>query len=431
MKRFGLALSLVALGATACASSGDVAPVEATGTTSAALGTLTSVSSFGSNPGALTMYKYVPQGVPSNAPLVVALHGCVQGAADFAKSGLNELADILKFYVLYPEQTLSNNPARCFNWAGEYGDATNLQRGKGENQSIKEMIDKMKADHSIDPGRVFLVGFSAGGAEAALMLATWPDLFAAAGIAAGVPYNCTTVYAEVSSCMKPGKDKTPQQWGDLARAGDPNFTGPWPRVSLWQGTADSIVGTANLGELVEQWTNVHGLTTTPSATSTVDGQQRQEFKNASGVTLVERWDIQGMDHGMPIDPANGCGTAGQYLLDKKICAARHMLEFFGIAATGPDGGVVPADGGGPKPDAGSSGGPKPSGTGSSDNGSGGSGNGNNPGPAPAGKAPGGSEGSSSVCTCRAAGAAPSPLGFLAAAAFVGLAALRRRSRGDA
>ena len=66
---------------------------------------LTQVTSFGSNPGGLRMWKYVPSGMPPNAPLVLALHACSQQAADYVKAGWNELADKYKFYVVYPEQT--------------------------------------------------------------------------------------------------------------------------------------------------------------------------------------------------------------------------------------------------------------------------------------------------------------------------------------
>src|SRR5690348_11055362 len=83
---------------------------------------LTEVSSFGSNPGGLKMYKYVPAGVGAHAPLVLVLHGCVQSAADYEKAGWNALADKYKFLLVYGEQQTNNNSMRCFNWAGEYGD---------------------------------------------------------------------------------------------------------------------------------------------------------------------------------------------------------------------------------------------------------------------------------------------------------------------
>ena len=84
----------------------------------AAAGSIVQVTSFGSNPGGLRMWKYVPPGMPAHAPLVLALHACSQQAADYVKAGWNELADQYQFYVVYPEQTTVNNGLTCFNWAG-------------------------------------------------------------------------------------------------------------------------------------------------------------------------------------------------------------------------------------------------------------------------------------------------------------------------
>src|SRR3954465_6290366 len=124
------------------------------------LAALVAVSSFGSNPGALDMYEYVPAGLPAGRPLVVVLHGCTQTAAAMVNAGWNTLADQYQFAVLYPEQTTANNPVRCFNWAGEYGDTANLVRGQGENASIAQMIDKDIAARGIDATQVYVVGFS-------------------------------------------------------------------------------------------------------------------------------------------------------------------------------------------------------------------------------------------------------------------------------
>jgi poly(hydroxyalkanoate) depolymerase family esterase len=110
------------------------------------------------------MYEYVPASLASGRPLVVVLHGCTQMAADMERAGWNVLADQHGFAVIYPEQQTANNSVRCFNWAGEYGDPANLVRGQGENASIISMIDNAIATHGSDPARVYIVGFSAGGA---------------------------------------------------------------------------------------------------------------------------------------------------------------------------------------------------------------------------------------------------------------------------
>src|SRR5690349_2289658 len=217
---------------------------------------LVQVPSFGSNPGALAMYEYVPEGMPEDAPLVVLLHGCSQQASGMNPSGFIELADEYKFYLVLPQQSSDNNPVSCFNWAGEYGDAANLERGKGENQSIVQMIDKMKAEHAIDDTRVYIAGFSAGGAFVSVMLATWPELFAGGAIMSGVPYRCATTVQGAYDCMAlgshPERKKSAADWGDLVRAAS-DHDGAFPPVILFQGTSDTTVHPDNLAELVEQW----------------------------------------------------------------------------------------------------------------------------------------------------------------------------------
>jgi poly(hydroxyalkanoate) depolymerase family esterase len=293
---------------------------------------LTAVGNFGSNPGNLSMYKYVPAGLASGAPLVVALHGCSQQASAYdAETGWVLLAERWRFALLLPEQATGNNSSRCFNWF-ENGDIT---RGQGEALSVMQMVDRMKADHGSDPGRIFVTGLSAGAAFTAVMLATYPEVFAGGAIVAGIPYRCGTGLTQAFSCMNPGSDFTPSNWGGKVRAAS-SHGGPWPRVSIWHGDADTTVRPANMNEAMEQWTDVHGIDQSADLQESQSGAIRRVYRNAQGADLVETWSIPGMGHGTPVDPGSGerqCGTAGAFILDVNICSSWYIGRFFGLDNT--------------------------------------------------------------------------------------------------
>lgn len=289
----------------------------------------TEVTGFGSNPGNLRMFKYVPASLPTSAPMVVALHGCAQSAASYdAESGWQRFADRFRFALLLPQQQSANNGSSCFNWF-ENGDTT---RGQGEALSIRQMVDRMIADHGIAPSRVYITGLSAGGAMTAAMLATYPDVFAGGAIVAGLPYRCAGGQSAAFSCMNPGTDLSPTQWGDRVRVAS-SWAGPWPIVSIWHGDADFTVRPVNQNELLEQWTDVHGIDRTADVSETIGGYPRRVYRDASGAVRVETWTITGMGHGTPVDPGNGetqCGTAGAYLLDVNLCSSYYIARFFGL-----------------------------------------------------------------------------------------------------
>lgn len=287
------------------------------------------VTGFGSNPGNLRMFKHVPSALPAGAPLVVALHGCAQSASSYDnETGWQLFADRFRFALLLPQQPSANNASSCFNWF-ENGDIT---RGQGEALSIKQMVDRMIADHGIAPSRVYITGLSAGGAMTAVMLATYPDVFAGGAIIAGIPHRCGVGQSAAFSCMNPGSNLTPAQWGDKVRAAS-SWTGPWPIVSIWHGDADYTVRPMNLTESMEQWTNVHGVDQTADVVDTIGGYPHRVYRDASGNARVETWSITGMGHGTPVDPGSGetqCGTAGAYILDVNLCSSYHIARFFGL-----------------------------------------------------------------------------------------------------
>ncbi|TDO35121.1 poly(hydroxyalkanoate) depolymerase family esterase [Kribbella sp. VKM Ac-2527] len=292
---------------------------------------LEEVTGFGTNPGNLRMFRYVPSGLAAGRPLVVALHGCTQSAAAFdAEPGWIEVAERMQFALLLPQQQSANNANSCFNWF----EPADTSRGSGEALSIKQMVDRMRSDQGSDAAKTFVTGLSAGGAMTAVMLATYPEVFAAGAVVAGLPYRCAGTVVQAFSCMSPGTNLTPQQWGDKVRAAS-SHTGPWPTISLWHGTADSTVAYSNLNELTEQWTNVHTTDQTADVSDTVNGYPRKGYRDSTGRLVVETYSITGMNHGQPINPGSGapyCGTPAPYILDVDICAAGHIAGFWGLEA---------------------------------------------------------------------------------------------------
>ncbi|MEU7838259.1 MULTISPECIES: PHB depolymerase family esterase [unclassified Nonomuraea] len=289
---------------------------------------LTKVTGFGSNPGALNMWVYRPDGLPAGSPAVVALHGCTQSAdAYYTNSGWRKFADLYGFALIFPEATTP--PSNCFQWFQE-GD---IGRGQGEALSIAQMVSYATSTYQLDPGRISITGLSAGGAMTAVMVAAYPELFDAASIVAGLPYRCSPP-ASTSTCMNGPVTKTPKDWGALVRGAYPGYTGPRPRVSIWHGQADYVVNKANGVELRDQFTDVLGLSQTPASTTSLPGGTTMETYGGGEVRFYR---IAGMGHGTPVDPggaAEQCGTAGAYFLDT-ICSAYYDTHFFGLDTGSP------------------------------------------------------------------------------------------------
>ena len=289
---------------------------------------LSDLGEFGSNPGQLRARTYTPENLSAGAPLVVVLHGCTQTAADYDHgSGWSSLADRCGFAVLFPEQQRSNNPNLCFNWFVP-GDS---RRDAGEPLSIKQMIDTFAASRAIDPKRIFVTGLSAGGAMTAIMLATYPEVFAGGAIIAGLPYGCANSIPEAFDRMK-GNGLAD---GDSRVRDASNHAGPWPIVSVWHGTADQTVHPANAEAILRQWRMVHGLEETPTRTELVDNYPRRVWCDANGRALIEMYSITGMLHGTPLATmgSDGCGAIGPHMLEANISSTRRIAEFWGLAVS--------------------------------------------------------------------------------------------------
>lgn len=287
------------------------------------------IERFGTNPGSLQMFTYIPRAIGRNPPLVVVLHGATQTAADYAHgSGWLTLAERYGFALLFPQQRRSNNALTCFHWYRP----RDTERGQGEARSIWQMVERVVADHNIDRGSLFVTGLSAGGAMTNVMLATYPEVFTAGAIIGGLPYAAASNLEEALRSMSPGTKRASGDWGDRVRAASTN-TGPWPRISIWHGDADTTVHFVNAGETLKQWVNVHGLPQQPTFSEQMTGCNREVWCNERGESQIERYGIPRMQHGTPLEPGNNgakCGTVGKYFLDVGISSSWLIAKFWGL-----------------------------------------------------------------------------------------------------
>jgi feruloyl esterase len=286
------------------------------------------VTAFGSNPGNLRMFVFAPSRERPTPALVVALHGCTQTAASYDYgAGWSKLADRHGFVVLAPQQQKPNNPNTCFTWF-QSGDTT---RGHGEAMSIRQMIDRAIVEYDIDPLRVYITGLSAGGAMASVMLAAYPEVFAAGGIVAGLPFGAADTLEQAFESMFKGPRLSGDEFAALVRRASAH-EGPWPRISVWHGAADQIVKPQNATAIVEQWRRLHALPVDATTVSKTPAYHHRRWTNARGETLIEDYLVIGMGHGVPLATggADAVGVPGPYFLETAISSTEHIAAFFGI-----------------------------------------------------------------------------------------------------
>jgi poly(hydroxyalkanoate) depolymerase family esterase len=268
-----------------------------------------------SNPAGSRTYKlFVPSGYQGQPlPLVVMLHGCTQSPDDFAAgTRMNFIAEEQTCFVVYPAQRSDANQSKCWNWFR----TADQQRGRGEPSLIAGITRQVMRDYSVDPKRVYVGGLSAGAAAAAIMGATYNDLYAAVGIHSGLACGAATDMASAFAAMRQGD-------GPGRRV----ISGNRPPVAaiIFHGDRDSTVHPNNGGQVAEQ-----AIGTTSTQMKVHRGQvpgghayTRTIHTEGSGRRILEHWNIHGAGHAW-----SGGSPAGSYTDPRGPDATREMLRFF-------------------------------------------------------------------------------------------------------
>jgi poly(hydroxyalkanoate) depolymerase family esterase len=263
-------------------------------------GQLTS-GTYTNSAGALGYELYVPSTYRAGAPMpvVVGLHGCTQSADAFRQlSGFDALAESKGFIVVFPQQLSSRNYLTCWNWFQQ----PDMQRGSGEPAIIAGMVQAVEQLYSVDTHRVYVAGFSAGGAMANVMAATYPDMFAAVGSGSGCEYNGLP-------CLGNG-GPPPSQTGQEAYQAMGSYARVMPAI-VFQGDADNIVAPANGPQIVQEWQVTDNYVASGSPNGPIPTYPTNEsfgwtpggatdtvsyYGDGHGNELIEYWSIHGMSH---------------------------------------------------------------------------------------------------------------------------------------
>ena len=277
-------------------------------------------------PADVSMYAYVPDGVRSKPPILALIRNCDGDGATkvFAKAaaaGLVAAADDYGFIIVVPEVSL-----RCWD---NISDQTWTRDAQGDSHAIALMVRFAVSKYNANPARVYATGEAQGAMMTQLLLAVYPDVFKAGSAFAGMPAGCRApseaakTYNYSALCAAGEVTHSGAEWGAIVSKMDPGYTGHRPRVQLFHGDADVVINYANFTEAIKEWTNVLGLSTTPTSTeaSTAIGSHqatRQQWKNDCGFVGLDAFTF----------------VEGDHALTDAVYNSQYVIPFLGLDKTG-------------------------------------------------------------------------------------------------
>jgi len=274
--------------------------------------------SFACAAGSRSYKLYIPRRHPAGKRgLLVMLHGGTQDGDDFAAgTRMNDLAEKHALLVAYPSQPKTANVSLCWNWF----TPENQIRGAGEPSIIAGITKDIIATYDIDPARVFVAGLSAGGAMAAVMGATYPDLYAAVGVHSGLPYRSAADLPSAFAAMR--GDAAPRGLRSRKSRSAAN-DGPRICTIVFHGDADNIVHPSNAANIVGAAKEGESIEHAEARHTAARAHTRTVTRDKTGTVVVEQWLIHGSGHAW-----SGGSPDGTYTDPHGPDASGEMLRFF-------------------------------------------------------------------------------------------------------
>jgi len=266
-------------------------------------------------------YKlYIPSGYRGQpVPLVVMLHGCTQSPDDFAAgTRMNVMAEGQTCLIVYPAQPSNANPAKCWNWFRP----ADQRRDHGEPSLIAGITRQVMRDYCVDRRRVYVGGLSAGAAAAAIMGATYPDLYAAIGVHSGLACGAASDLPSAFAAMQQGESKASSTFGDMSAV--PQHRPSVPTI-VFHGDSDATVNPRNGDHVIAQSKGSTSVKSEVHRGRIAGGHSytRTIHIDGNGRAILEHWEIHGAGHAW-----SGGSPAGSYTDPRGPDAAKEMLRFF-------------------------------------------------------------------------------------------------------